>query len=162
MASQNMFHDLYYHLVFVTKEREPCIRGPDEHRLLEAALDAKVNQLGAILLGFGTWLDHGHLLLRSKPSLAVSVLCGQLKGFSSRVWNLKHPEIRLEWCRGYYAATVNPTDHQGLLRYIRRQREHHMERMSIDRWEPGELLAMARTSASAQRSATELLAVAPS
>ena len=159
MGSTHTFHDLFYHLVFVTKEREPCIRGAAEHRLLEASFKAKANKLGAMLLGFGSWIDHGHLFLRARPVRSLSDLAGQLKGFSARVWNIKLPELKLEWGRGYYAATACPRDHRALLRYIRNQRDYHRRRLLVDWWEAEELLDRARSRSPTPPPRTEALAL---
>ena len=96
----------------------------------------KADDLDAWIEEFGSWYDHVHIILRIRPSMRLSDVYGQLKGFSS--WSLRKrwPDTPFGWSDGVYAVTVDPDNCLGLRNYIRSQRTHHEEGTAQQRWEP--------------------------
>ena len=117
--------NLLYHLVFSTKQRMPMIS--DE---LAAELHP---YLGGIVRGehgeplaIGGVSDHVHLLVKLKPTVAVSDFLRQLKANSSRWINEEKWKIhKFGWQDGYGAFTVSRSQVERVTEYIRSQKEHH-------------------------------------
>jgi len=135
MKQRHSFHRLFYHLVLTTKYRESLIRSPSDEAELAGYLRKKAHDIDAYIEELGSWYDHIHMLLRCGTSLPLFQLYRQLKGFTSRAWNLKHPDRRLQWSDGVYLATVDPDDNNALRSYIRNQRDHHSAGYLFDMWE---------------------------
>lgn len=136
MKQQHSFHRLYFHLVLVTKQREPLIKTPEDEHFLFGCLRRKAHDLGVYIEELGSWLDHLHMLLRALPSMALSDVYRQLKGYASWAWNQRTPDLRFGWSDGVYAATVDPENNAELRTYIERQREAHASHHLVSAWEP--------------------------
>jgi putative transposase len=119
------YTSLCYHLVFSTKGREPWLHEGIQDRVW-AYLGgiARDNEMSALCVG-GT-VDHAHLIVKTKPTMAVSRMMQLLKGGSS-VWMHETfpPMKRFSWQDGYGAFTISTTDVPNVMNYIRNQREHH-------------------------------------
>jgi REP element-mobilizing transposase RayT len=122
-------------LVFTIKDREPFIYTPSDEKEIFGYLRKKAHEIDAYIEELGSWYEHVHILLRCGTTIPLAQLYRQLKGFTSRAWNIKHPDRRLRWSDGVYIATVDPHDNQGLRTYIRDQRQNHSQRQLIGRWE---------------------------
>ena len=95
----------------------------------------KASDLDCYVEEIGTWYEHLHLLMRTGTTIALSQIYRQLKGFSARAWNLRHPDRRLYWGDGVFIITVDPNNAGPLRQYIRNQRKHHSDRDLIPGWE---------------------------
>ena len=80
MKQRHSYTDLMYHVVMRTKNREHFIFEPEEKALL-TFMKKKAHDLDAWLEEFGAWNDHVHILLRTRPTIALSDVYRQLKGF---------------------------------------------------------------------------------
>ena len=136
MKQRHSFTNLLYHLVFRTKYREHLIVTPVLDDALRGFIQKKAHDLDAYVEEYGSWNDHVHLLLRTRPTIALSSVYRQLKGFSSRAWHLEFPEMPFAWADGAWAVTVSPDDCEALRIYIRNQRERHNEKAMVEEWEP--------------------------
>jgi len=124
----NTYAALYYHVIFSTKNREDFI-----HRDLESRVWAYLggiadeNDFKAIAVG-GT-ANHVHLLLSLPPNLAVSKAAQLLKGGTSAwIKDARPPIPRLShfaWQDGYAVFSVSQSQLDGVVKYIKEQREHH-------------------------------------
>lgn len=128
--------NLLYHLVFHTKNRERFIEGDEEEQLLFGLMKQKAHEVDAWIEEFGGWREHVHLLLRARPTIALSEVYGQMKGLSAWAWRKEWPERPFGWGDGVWAVTVDPENCQALREYIRNQRQHHDSRSLIAVWEP--------------------------
>jgi putative transposase len=135
MKQRRSFTYLFYHLVFCTKNREHFIDNSRESALY-GFLRVKAHDLDAYIEEIDGWRDHVHLLMRTRPTIALADVYRQLKGFSSRAWHEKFPEMPFGWADGVFAVTVDPYDCTGLRSYIRNQHAHHEQQTIIKRWEP--------------------------
>jgi len=136
MKQRHSYTDLMYHLVFRTKEREPLIATKDHIDALLGCMKIKANQLDAQILEFGGYFEHVHLLLRARPTVALSALYGQLKGFSSHSWHREYSDLAFGWADGVWAKTVDPDNCEALRVYVRDQWSRHEQRESVAEWEP--------------------------
>ena len=139
MFHQHSFHTLYFHLVFTTKNRQPLIGSVRDGETILELFTIKAKALEAYIEEFGCWREHVHLLVRSPPKLALSVLYGQMKGFCSRAWNKRRPGAPIGWQDGVYSITVDPDNCTPLREYIRSQWQRHEQGDLITRWEPPEI-----------------------
>jgi putative transposase len=108
------------HCVFSTKNRANII--PDCEALWRyLAVLAKDNKI--TLLAAGGTKNHVHLLMGVPPAATLAKVMKEMKGNSSR-WLHEHGH-RFAWQEGYGAFSVNPAQHETVIRYIDTQAEHH-------------------------------------
>jgi putative transposase len=136
MKQRHSFTNLLYHLVFRTKYREHLISTPQLDDALRGFIQTKAHDLDAYLEEYGSWYDHVHLLLRTRPTIALTSVYRQLKGFSSRAWHKRFPDSPFAWADGVWAVTVTPDDCNALRDYIRNQRQRHDRKALHEGWEP--------------------------
>ena len=138
MKQRHSYSNLLYHLVFCTKNREHLITTRALKKALYGFMKVKAHEIDTYILEYGGWYDHVHILMRTRPSMALSEVYRHLKGFSSRAWHKKFPQHRFAWGDGAYSVTVDPNDCYALRTYIRNQEKIHNGRTLIKRWEPDE------------------------
>lgn len=120
---------LLYHIVYATKERAPLITNALRPRLHEY-LGGIVNGLGGVPIEINGVSDHVHLLVRLRPTIAVSDFLSKLKSNSSS-WAKRQTRGRFAWQVRYGAFTVSESQVDSVRRYIRNQEKHH-QRMSFE------------------------------
>jgi REP element-mobilizing transposase RayT len=119
------FHQLYYHFVWATHEREPLIDRAWRPQMLEI-LNEEVKTRGGWPLRHNAMPDHAHLLVRLPPNIAVSDFIGQVKGASSfRINREIHPKFKLQWQEGYGVLSLRRDELEKVIHYIDHQEEHH-------------------------------------
>ena len=97
-------------------------------RQLYGALLAKAEQLGVRVHAIGNVQDHIHVAASIPPKVAVSECIRQFKGASS--YSVNHtPGVAgtFGWQRGYGAITVGERSLEGIVAYVRNQKEHHRD-----------------------------------
>jgi REP element-mobilizing transposase RayT len=119
----DVFHQLYYHVVWTTKNREPMI-GPHVREHLRHAIREKCRRLGCIVHAVNAVADHVHLALEIPPRLAVSNVVGQIKGASAHEMNQLRPRL-LAWQEGYGVLTFRRSELTTVVRYIATQEARH-------------------------------------
>ena len=135
MRQRHSYHSLLFHLVLHTKNREMIFFSQDDESELAGYLKTKAHDLDCYVEEMGTWNEHCHLLLRTGTTIALCQIYRQLKGFSARAWNLRHPERKLYWGDGVFIVTVDPNHSDALRWYIRNQRRHHARQELNPVWE---------------------------
>ena len=118
---------LHYHLVFGTKNHEPCIV-PAWRPPLHAFMGGIVRTLGGVPQIVGGVADHAHLLVGLRATHCLSDVLRELKAVSSK-W--VHEEIKIPgfaWQEGYGAFTVSASQREAVRHYIATQEEHHRNR----------------------------------
>ena len=119
-------YDLKYHLVWITKYRQPVLRGQIGLRLRELVRPTCTRLDGYILSGHVA-VDHVHLLVSVPPDVSVSDLMPRIKGRSSRRLMEEFGEIRRQfwgqhlWARGYFAASTGNVTDEIIKQYIESQ-----------------------------------------
>lgn len=122
-----MYHRLYLHLIWTTRNREPLIDAGIAGFLCRF-LRAVGRRERVHILEIGVVQTHIHLLLRIHPTVTVSRVAQRLKALSSTVANREHPgqtSVPLYWAKGYAAKTVTPEALESVRAYLRRQPLHH-------------------------------------
>jgi len=116
--------NLYYHIIFSTKERRTCIHESWVDRLHEY-LGGIIRGQGGVAEEVGGVSDHVHILVGLKATHCLSEIMRQLKSNSSG-WIRNNIERRFwGWQDGYGAFTVSNWDIKKIRRYIREQKIHH-------------------------------------
>ncbi len=122
-----MFHRLYCHIVWTTREREPVIDA-GLAAFLTRFLRTIAHQERAHILEMGIVATHVHLLVRIDQATSLPRLLQRLKGGSSYVAGKeKHSNSgrSLKWAKGYSIETVSPRQLQAVRGYLRSQSQRH-------------------------------------
>ncbi len=118
---------LYLHLVWATWDRLPLITSSIERRLYRN-IENEARKMGCTVLALNGTLDHVHLVISFPATVTIANLVKQVKGVSSHFVNeTLQPEAQFKWQGGYGAFTVSRWDLPKIVRYVKRQKEHHAE-----------------------------------
>ena len=139
---------IYLHIVWATKHREPLITPEIEARLYPCilklvegfeALQREKQNVQAIQykgIAINGMPDHIHLLIKLGPHIDVSGLMKHIKGNSSAFINENFYERhRFNWQEGYSALSVTPAHLHKVQDYIGGQKEHHASGSTYTQWE---------------------------
>ncbi len=120
-----MYWQLYYHIVWSTKGRQPLI-SEDVQDVIIRYIQAKCDEMGCVLRAIGTAADHVHILVSIPPDVRISDFIRDIKGGSSHLVN---HEMGLDapfyWQRGAGVISISSHDKVRVIEYVRRQREKH-------------------------------------
>ena len=127
-TGRHVVHDLYVHLVFMTKYRRGVIT--DRVRdALKGFMAGVCSDADAELLQFDGEDDHVHLLVRYPPKVSLSKLVNSLKGASAyRLRLMDLPEVQDKlwgdhfWSPSYCAVSCGGAPLEIIKRYIEEQR----------------------------------------
>ena len=114
---------LYIHLIFGTKHREPFITEDIEIEM-HAYFIGTLEKYNCKVLAINSVSDHVHILFRMSKNHALSKIVEELKKQSSK-WMKEKGVEAFFWQIGYGAFSVSPSKIQPVIEYIRRQKEHH-------------------------------------
>ena len=116
---------LYLHLVWATWDRLPLIT-PDIERRLHRNIESEARGMGCTVLALNGTSDHVHLVVSFPTTVTIANLVKHVKGVSSHfVDETLRPEAQFKWQGGYGAFTVSRWDLPKIIRYVKRQKEHH-------------------------------------
>ena len=118
-----VFHQLYYHVVWTTKNRGPQLSEEVRPHLLDA-IQQRCQRLGSTLHALNAVEDHVHVALEIPPSRAVSTVVGQMKGASAHEINQLR-SASSHWQDGYGVVTFRQAELAKVKRYIDTQEERH-------------------------------------
>jgi putative transposase len=124
-TSMPSYHQLLYHIIFSTKNREPLLTDDIRERTFHY-MGGIIRDLGGSSQIIGGTADHVHILFRYRPDAALSDLIRDIKANASK-WIHKefptHPEFA--WQDGYGIFTVSKSGENSVVEYIQNQAEHH-------------------------------------
>ena len=126
------YQELFYHLVWSTKNREPMINEEIKPVLIEV-LKAKAVNLGCRIIALNCVPDHVHILLVIPPKLTVSMAINGLKGLSSH--EMKPYRQDFTWQHGYGIFTLRYSDLPMVEEYVKNQEKHHKIGTTVESWE---------------------------
>lgn len=118
----------YVHIVFSTKYRNAMIYPPYEKEL-HSYIAGICKELGSPALIVGGYIDHIHILCMLSQKIPLMNLVQKVKAHSSK-W-MKTKDERLAsffWQGGYGAFSVNPSQIDKVVDYIKNQHEHHRKK----------------------------------
>ena len=119
------FTQIYYHIVFSTKDRTPALTADKREDLFRYTLGILKNK-DCHLYRIGGVEDHIHILTSLHPTIALSDLVKDIKVATS-TWISKEnifPKFSY-WQDGYGAFTVSHSEQEAVIEYIKGQEEHH-------------------------------------
>ena len=124
----NTYSNLFYHLVFSTKNRENLIHCDIQERVW-AYIGGIAKHHGFTALQVGGTENHAHALTMAKPTILPCDIAKFLKADSSKWLREEFPELRnFAWQDGYGIFSVSKSAAPEVIEYIQRQREHHAKR----------------------------------
>jgi REP element-mobilizing transposase RayT len=121
------YRQIYYHIVFGTKQREPSIEPASEKTLYNyiwgilKAQNCKLYQINGMP-------DHIHILSDLNPGISLSKYVRDLK-VSSSMWMKKSglfPSFN-GWQEGYGSFTCSEKEKERVISYIKDQKNHHQK-----------------------------------
>jgi REP element-mobilizing transposase RayT len=116
---------LYAHLIFSTKERQPILDVEIRPRV-HAYLASLVRDLGSPFVVVGGVADHVHVLFDMGKLHAPVEFVAKVKKESSKfAKTLGQRYGKFYWQRGYGMFSVSPTHRDSVADYVRNQEEHH-------------------------------------
>ncbi len=124
MAS-HIFHELFIHLNWHTKEDQALLNEKLEMQVHEFLKRRSMDTKGVYFHGIGGTATHVHLVLQIEPFVCISDLVGDLKGASSREINARERYHALEWQRGFGVVSFGKKQLGWVLEYVANQKEHH-------------------------------------
>ena len=113
-----------YHIVWIPKYRKHILKNKIRGRLIYY-LKRKCNDLHIKLEEFEIMEDHVHLFIKSIPTLAISYLVNQLKGYTSFHIRNEFPSLKKYkslWTHSYFCETIGFISESTIKRYIQNQR----------------------------------------
>jgi putative transposase len=119
------YRQIYYHIVFSTKFREPAIL-PDYEKELFKYIWGTVKKNKCVLHQINGMPDHIHILSDLHPSVSLSNFIKDIK-VSSSIWLKETGNFPLftGWQEGYGAFSYSDKDKESVTGYIKGQKEHH-------------------------------------
>ena len=127
----NVYHKLYYHLVWSTKNREVFIT-PAVEELIKYYIPKKIVEHNGISLAFNNTEDHIHLLCHIPPKISISEFVNKIKGSSSHYVNISSDNECLYWQNGYSIFSLSEKNIPFVRKYIINQKQHHRDNTLID------------------------------
>jgi len=119
------YTQIYYHIVFSTKDRVPALTADKRDALFRYIWGILKNKQ-AHLYRINGVEDHLHIFTSLHPSVSLSDLIRDIKTSTSR-W-IKSEGVFPSfagWQDGYGAFTVSHSDRNDVIEYIKDQEEHH-------------------------------------
>jgi REP element-mobilizing transposase RayT len=116
---------LYVHLVFSTKHREPLLSLPVRERL-HAYLATVLKNQDSPALKVGGTSDHIHALFRLSKNWPLAKIVEEIKTSSSKWLKIQGRGLaNFHWQSGYGGFSVGRAELEQLVDYITQQEEHH-------------------------------------
>ena len=85
--SANVFHEIYLHLVWRTKNNMRLLTKPIADRVHHFLKERCDRTAGIYFHSVGGIQDHVHLVINIEPTITISEFVGELKGYSTRQTN---------------------------------------------------------------------------
>jgi putative transposase len=135
--ADNYYSEINLHLTWHTKLSRPLLKS-DIEAMAYACLREKAAKLGDIFVHeIGGTENHIHLAVTIEPTVKISEMIGELKGYSSHEVNRRSGFGRtvLQWQVGYGVVSFGTKDLPWVVKYIQNQKEHHASGKVYERLE---------------------------
>ncbi len=130
----NTYSQIYYHIVFSTKNRIDRIKPEIEDRVW-AYIGGIARKHKITPIQFGGIDDHVHGLVGSPPIYSPSQVAKYLKGDSSKWIHSEFQDMQdFAWQDGYGVFTVSKSEIDRVVKYIQNQRVHHAKQTFEDEY----------------------------
>ena len=118
--------EIYLHIIYSTKLREPFLQDRSIREKLHAYLSGTCKNLDCPSFRIGGVEDHVHIGCRLSKKMRVMDLLQELKRESSKWMKEQSPDLAdFYWQTGYAVFSVSPNRVPALTTYIDGQEEHH-------------------------------------
>ena len=119
---------IYVHLVFSTKHREPFLKDAAFRGRTHAYLAGICNHQDSPAIKVGGVEDHVHICCRLSKQGDVASLVREIKRDSSKWIKEQCPALAdFHWQVGYGAFSISPSHVEALTAYIENQEAHHRQ-----------------------------------
>ena len=119
---------VYSHLIFSTKLREPLIEESIQNSLFDY-IGGICKHYHSYPLQVGGYKDHVHILCVLPKDITQIKFVEEIKKGSSKWMKAQGQKYSIfYWQRGYGLFSVNPTEAERVVKYIKNQKEHHKNR----------------------------------
>lgn len=114
-----------YHFVWIVRRRTKLLTGDLDNRLLQL-IPVAVDEIGCKVIALETHLDHVHLFIQAKPTLAPFQIMHKVKGMTAHTlrqefpWLLKLPSL---WTRSYFVGTAGNVCSETIKKYVENQKK---------------------------------------
>jgi putative transposase len=116
---------LYVHLAFSTKRREPLLLAPLRAQM-HPYLATVLTNSGSPAIKVGGTSDHVHALFRLSKNASLAEIVEEIKTSSSKWIKTKGRAMAsFHWQSGYGGFSVSPADVEEVAEYITQQEAHH-------------------------------------
>ena len=121
----NTYTQLYAHIVFAVKGRQPLI--PKEHKSeLHRYITGIITNKKQKVIQINSMPEHIHILIGLAPESALTDLVRDIKANSSKFINQKRWVVgRFEWQKGFSAFSYSHSQLDAIAGYIKNQEQHH-------------------------------------
>jgi putative transposase len=117
---------IYLHIVFSTKDRQPCLQDRELRTALHAYMAATLKHLDCIPVEIGGVEDHVHILCLLPRTKTVAELVKEVKRVSTNWLKEQSPSLKyFHWQAGYGVFSVSQSNVNDVIKYILNQEEHH-------------------------------------
>jgi len=123
--SSHVYHQMYFHIVWSTKDRLPFITDEVREWLVERIVSEARRRYG-IVLACNAMPDHVHLFVSLPPTVMPATFVGEVKGAASPAFQREYGTARfLKWQMGYSISTLRKNEQKTVIRYIADQQIRH-------------------------------------
>jgi REP element-mobilizing transposase RayT len=128
------YKQIFYHLIFSTKHREKTLTEEHHEDLYKYIWGITQEKHGTLYRINGTE-DHLHIFSDLHPSLSLAGFIKDIK-LASSSWMKESglfPRFTY-WQDGYGAFTHSVKERDGIIRYVKNQKEHHRQESFLDEY----------------------------
>jgi REP element-mobilizing transposase RayT len=124
------FAQIYIHIVFSTKYRQPFFQDLEKIHYLYAFIAGLCNKRHCNAIQVGGYIDHVHILCSLSRTKTIADLVKEIKTVSTS-WiqtNLSNAK-KFHWQDGYGVFSVSQSQLEIVRQYILSQKEHHEKQL---------------------------------
>ena len=121
IKDKHCVYNISYHIVWIPKYRKKILVGELKDRLIYYLFD-KATSIGISIEEYEVMSDHIHLFIKGTPTLSISFIVNQLKGYSSFKLRNEFPYLKKYkslWTNSYFCETIGHISEQTVKKYIR-------------------------------------------
>ena len=128
------YTQIFYHIVFSTKDREPCLKIEQREELFRYTWGIIKNKKSH-LYRINGMADHVHILSSLHPTVCLADFVKEIKTASSKWIRGNHvfPAFT-HWQDGYGAFTHSIHEKDVEINYIKNQPEHHRQKTFLEEY----------------------------
>ena len=121
------YWQLYYHIVWATKNREPLLT-PEIEPVVFGIIRNKALDFDATVYALNGYYDHVHLVAAVPPKVALAKFVGQVKAVASvRVNQSRLTPTPFYWQEEYGIFSFDRKRLSNIVTYVELQKEHHSD-----------------------------------